>query len=149
MKQITYIILAVLLIVSCSQPDRIDSAFKNYAKINFGNPKDFVEITECIAIDSLYYEDFYEENMREVEEILNEEELSEFSRLKQAIQDSDVFIMTYNIKVRVRHGDRTKIVKYYVYDYGDEIKIKEDKWTKEDIPKCYYDYLIFLRRLTH
>lgn len=150
MKQIIYITFAALCMISCTQPNRIESAFRDYANVNFGDPRNY-EITECVAKDSLYYEKFYKESMTEIENILvkynMDDELKEFNNIKQQIKNSNIYIITYHLKVRIKHDSRAKVVTYYAYDYGDRIEIKEEKWEYDDLPKCYDDFFKFLFNL--
>lgn len=149
MKKTIFMACAMAMLAACSNNsnssvekndnEKIEEVFMDYVKTDFGNPKDFVEITQFGEKDTINNA-FIQENMvntlDSLEWIMTTEQKAEFNLVKSNLAHDTIFVVLHPLKVRAKSGNGDVEVKqYYVIETKDgKFKVKEDKLDEEDMP---------------
>lgn len=148
----TFVILAILslALISCNEKykpkDIYEERFVNeYVKTDFGNPKDFIEITQSQydtinADDAIKMLDLY----RELFFLFPDEERKQLDDMQKLARDTKG-VVNITFKVRMRFKGEFMVNTFfgtYNLDNGECI-FGDNKDDYHQLPKVYYDLLEF------
>lgn len=139
------IAVAVLILSACGNQQKyeseIEKTFKEYVKTDFGNPKDFVEITNIGKPDTL--------DFSKIKPMIYLIERNGFllprarqEKAKKAIReiysDTTYQLIAYPVKVRQKSENGLVVKKYYVIDQKGEKWVQTNKLMTFRVPEYVY-----------
>lgn len=151
----TRIIIALMAMAvsftACQQTkeDKIRTAFKEYVKTDFDDPRDFMEVTKVEVVDTLNSMDAKEiiVSLAGIQEILTPKEIIDLADYAEMFDKDKTSIITYRVKVRIERDGNKAVVNYYVIDDGKEMKVQDHELRKDEVPELYLDFFKFAERV--
>lgn len=149
-------VLTILLVSSCSkekvQEDKVIDTFIEYVKTDFGNPKDFVEITKIEDRDTFSSQNTLARlsQMDSLDWAMTTEQKKKFVMLKYKLSDDSTFIVQHHLKVRVRAEKKgeMEVKDYYVIERNGEYTVQEHALKTEEVPPAFTDALMLMGSVT-
>ncbi len=149
--------IATILLVACNNTtettaDKVERAFKEYVKTDFGDPKDFIEITYIGEPDTTSNETTLKifRLTDGLSYMLTEKQRKEVRKMKDRLIDEPFLIEQYPVKVRLRTATGQTVKEYYVVNYDgkwfgqDHTASFEDRWT----PEVLDDAILLMQELS-
>lgn len=149
-------VLTILLVSSCSkekvQEDKVIDTFIEYVKTDFGNPKDFVEITKIEDRDTFSSQNTLARlsQMDSLEWAMTPKQQKQFVILKHVLGSDSIFIVQHHLKVRVRAEEKgeMEVKDYYVIERNGEYTVQEHALKTEEVPPAFTDALMLIGSVT-
>ena len=144
----------VICATSCKEEKskgRIEDAFMEYVKTDFGNPSDFIEITKFDKKDTISNEWVmgYLNKLDSLEWALSEKQKKQLAWLKHKNSENNTFIVQHKIKVRVKSGkDNREVIDYYVIEKNGEYTVQDHELRGDEMPDEIVDALNLLKGVT-
>lgn len=152
MKKFFIIIVSIIVCYSCkekTQHDYIIDAFEDYVKTDFGDPKEYIEVTSVEVKDTIK-KDINLEIISKIEPL--KEHLSAYKQLKldefkRRFNEDKTFIVTHELKVRIERNGRKSVVTYYVIDDCLNYKVQDHTMLTKEAPELYREFIEFVENL--
>ena len=161
----------IICATSCKEEKskgRIEDAFMEYVKTDFGNPSDFIEITKFDKKDTISNEWVmgylnkldsltisnewvmgYLNKLDSLEWALSEKQKKQLAWLKHKNSENNTFIVQHKIKVRVKSGkDNREVIDYYVIEKNGEYTVQDHELRGDEMPDEIVDALNLLKGVT-
>ena len=144
----------VICTTSCKEEKskgRIEDAFMEYVKTDFGNTSDFIEITKFDKKDTISNEWVmgYLNKLDSLEWALSEKQKKQLAWLKHKNSENNTFIVQHKIKVRVKSGkDNREVIDYYVIEKNGEYTVQDHELRGDEMPDEIVDALNLLKGVT-
>lgn len=148
MKKLFLLLLAVFSLTSCNEKtseELVKDAFMNYVQTDFDDPSEFQQITSIEPIDTLSNKVVSEiiKNMEETSILFSEYNRNKLADYKSKFDKDKTFIVTYEVKVRIKRNSRKSILIYYVIDDGLNYKVQDHRMNMDEAPELYSDFYNF------
>lgn len=143
-----FLLLAVFALTSCGEKtskELVKDAFMNYVETDFDDPSEFQQITSIEPTDTLSNKTalMLVESMEEVSILFSEHDRNKLAEYKSQLEQDNNFIVTYEVKVRIKRNSRKSLLIYYVIDDGLNYKVQDHKMRMDEAPELYGDFYKF------
>ena len=152
--RITILAIITTCLFGCSQSTttegRISECFEKYVETDFGNTKDFKEITSINLIDSLDKTKMLSlcQTIDECSSILTPLQIIKASTFRMRFEQDTNVLKTYEIKVRMIENKHSVVNIFYAIDHNGNINIQDHKLHIDETPELYKDFFEFAKELT-
>lgn len=150
MKRQFIIMLATTMLAACNSNNngesKVREAFEEYVRTDFGNPKNYVQITQFCDKDTIDKK-FLLSKMEHIiaDTVLPNSMRWERDRILNKLKNDSTFIIDHKIKVRLRDGDGNYSIKeYHVIERNGEFSVQDHAITSKEIPSVYNDALLLM-----
>lgn len=145
MKVKTFVVATIAIVLSgCggskpSTTERIEKAFKDYVKTDFGNPDYFLGITHIGEPDTIvdcnklkYFSDF----VQTFDYKLKHSTRMDANKARQTLlSDTAYRILSYPIKVRQKSKEGLVVREYWVIDENGKMWAQDHEHTLDELPE--------------
>ena len=152
--KVILLVCVALILSACTKTseDKVTEAFKEYVKTDFGNPKDFIEITQFVQTDTLSSRYYYDLicGLDSLPWLLSAKQQLTLERLKQRLESDSTFFVQHEIKVRIKNGKGGKEVrKFFVVEKEDgKWSVQDHELMPNELPPLFEKTLSFMAEVT-
>lgn len=154
MKTKVILLAFVALIVSaCNETseDKVFEAFEEYVNTDFGNPYDFMGITQYGKKDTVSNK-YLKESIGKLDSVLwlmTDQQKAKKERLTKKLDADSIFIVQHEIKVRMRDKNGIpQVNEYYVIEKPDGWTVQDHALRTDELPEEFGEVLSLIKEVT-